>query len=307
MPDHKFIFATYAETDGQLHNVHRLAVSLRTFGGNFSASPIRLYIPRNAEIKDRKFLAGLNSFGIEIIDSRLPEEAAWLFYAGKVYAAAEAEAAAEKDNAVLIWLDEDTMILSEPAEFELGSGTCLAYCPVMHNRSGSSYDIPPDTFWSRIYKKLEIADDRLFPMMTPADDQKIRAYFHVGLLVVRPERGILRRWVNDFEILYNDPDLVEMCRNDVIKKIFLHQTAMVGVLHIVARNEMHELPGTYNYPIFFEKQYESERKFDSIENAVTIRSVVSLEKIGESWHQMLAGPPEKVAWLKKWLPGHTVG
>ncbi|PKK82007.1 MAG: hypothetical protein CVT49_15875 [candidate division Zixibacteria bacterium HGW-Zixibacteria-1] len=231
----------------------------------------------------------------------IPDEAKWLFYAGKVCAAAVAEIAAENQASILVLMDNDTIVLSEPSDFELASDQCLAYCPVMHNRSGSLFEAPPDDFWSRIYRVLSISDDMLFPMVTPADNQKIRAYFHIGLVVARPERGVLRRLANDFGLLYRDPVLADMCRNDRDKKVFLHQTALVGALHIVARNEMIELPGRYNYPVFFEKRYKSEAVFNSIENVIILRCVISEKDAGPDWDRRLTGPPEKLAWLKERL------
>jgi len=309
MSDDKYILATYAESAGQVRNVYRLTESLRTFGGSFADIPVWLYIPDRAEfsLESAEYFGKLHSQGAIIQNSPLPEDAAWFYYAGKVYAAGKAETTAESAGVSLIWMDDDTVILSQPDSLALAPDESFIWCPVMHNRSGSLFDLPPDDFWGRVYELLSIDDEKLFPMITPADRQKIRAYFHIGLMSVKPGRGILRRLVTDFEKLYSDPDLAEMCRRDVIKRIFLHQAALVGVLNIVARDEIRELPASYNYPIFFDKGFESERVFDSIENAATIRSVVSLDKIGENWHEKLVGPEKKISWLKKWLPDHDIG
>jgi hypothetical protein len=70
---------------------------------------------------------------------------------------------------------------------------------------------------------------------------------------------------------------------------------------------MKELSGRYNYPIFFEREFGGEVVFDSIENAVTVRHVVSEEKMGPKWTEELAGDPDKVAWLHKHLRGSQPG
>ena len=304
MNDKKLILATYAESNGQLSEVRRMAESIRTFAGKFSRSPIWVYIPNDFVIDDAALKKDLQSLEVKIKTSHTPDEAAWLFYAGKVYAAGEAEKAAEGLASVLVFMDSDTIVLSEPTEFDLANDKCLAFCPVMHNRSGSLYDAPPDPFWSKIYQVLSISDDMLFPMITPADRQKIRAYFHIGLVVARPEKGILRRLVNDFEALYHDPTLADMCRKETVRKIFLHQTALAGALHIVPQTEMQELPGKYNYPIFFERRYESKVRFDSIEDVVTLRCVITEKDAGPDWDKRLTGPFEKIAWLKEHLFGN---
>jgi len=301
MAENRLILGTYIGSKDEMPNVIRLAESVRTFAGRFSKSPIWLYVPDDVIIDDKETLARLQALGIDIRTFSFPKDAAWFYYAGKVYAAAEAERAAEGKGDVLAWLDEDTIVLAEPVDFDLAPGVVLAYRPVMHNRSGSLLAAPPDSFWSRIYKKLLITDEMLFPMVTPADRQTIRAYLHVGLLVVRPERNILRRWATDFESLYKDSVLTAMCKADQNKWVFLHQTAFMGVLHIVARNEMVELSDRYNYPIFFEKQYGAVEPFNSVENVVTIRCVVSLTSMGPDWYDNLAGPHDKIAWLKERL------
>ncbi|MEW6411932.1 MAG: hypothetical protein AB1483_05595 [Candidatus Zixiibacteriota bacterium] len=295
----RFMLASYIETQSDIQNIIRLFDSLNEFGGGFKGTPISIYYPDHASI-DSDSLKKLDGIGIESTACAVPAQARKLFYAGKVYAAGEAEAEAERRKSVLIWMDEDTIILSEPDDFSFAPDIKLAYVPVMHNRSGSLYGAPPDDFWGRIYTLLGLTDDMLFPMVTPADQQTIRAYFHCGLAVVRPQCGILRRWVKDFEKLCRDEALAEMCASDRTKNVFLHQTALTGaVLNSINRDEMRQLPESYNYPVFFEKQYGAVRPFDSIENVVTLRCVVSSENMGEDWPTRLKGPQDKIDWLKE--------
>jgi hypothetical protein len=304
----KIVFASYAESTAQISNACRLAESVRTFGGHFSSVPVAVYSPLDfselpADLMDR---AGSVHLGIEYSDA--PEEALRFYYAGKVYAAARAEKLAEQNADILVWLDEDTIIIDEPIAFELSPDTALAYCPVMHNRSGVRYEEQPDEFWARIYRLLNLTPDLLFPMVTPADRQKIKAYFHCGLLSVRPERGLLRRWLADFEKLYRDPEIADMCRRDRTRLVFLHQTALTGaVLHTLRRDEMLELPGAYNYPIFFDRQFEAHASFDSVDGVVTVRHVVSDENLGPNWHRELKGPADKVGWLYRRISGSQPG
>lgn len=302
MNNKSLIFATYVENADDLWAVYRLAESLRTFGGTFKDSPVWCYLPDELAIGDQALLDRLTSSGVEMRKVHTPEEARWIFYAGKVYASEAAESLAAQYNSLLAWLDADTMILDEPSAFDLKPDLKIAYCPVMHNRSGALYGQPPDNYWSRIYERLEIPEDMLFPMITPADRQKIRAYFHCGLIVVRPEIDILGQWARSFETLYSDMILADMCRHDATKRIFLHQTALTGaVLHNVARHQMLELPETYNYPVFFDMRYEAEKSFNSIRDVVTLRCVIASHDAGPDWHHNLQGPPAKIAWLKERL------
>jgi hypothetical protein len=301
--DSAFIFASYAETDEQLRHVSLLAESLRRFGGRFSESRFCVYVPVDMVAADTDLERRLTGLGVEIRTTLAPADSREFYFAGKVFAAAAAEQeAAQKKGVILVWLDEDTVILRSPHEFDLEEIHFLAYRPVMHNRSGSLYSEPPDPFWRRIYQLLEIEDEWLFPMTTVADRQEIRPYFNAGLLVVRPRKGILRKWAEDFSILYHDSSLVDMCERDVDKRIFLHQTALVGaVLHLVGRENMHELPDAYNYPIFFHQQYESAQKFESLDEIVTLRYDVYFRNPDPDWAVKLRGPRNIINWLAEKL------
>ncbi len=296
------VFGTYVESAAQLSNASRLTESLRAFGGAWRDAPVWVYMPADATIESDEARARLRGLAAEARTSTTPEAARWFFYGGKPFAAAAAEEAAAGRFALLVWLDEDTVVFDEPREFDLAPGVSLAYCPVMHNRSGTLYGVEPNPFWSRIYERLGLSDDMLFPMVTPADEQKIRAYFHCGQLAVRPEKGILRQWARDFETLCSDSVLAAMCKADQGKRIFLHQTALTGsVLHKLQPKEMVELSARYNYPIFFERQYGAAKPFRTITDVVTIRCLHSAERLGPNWPAELEGPADRIAWLKERL------
>ena len=296
------IFATYAESEEELLHARYLAESIHAFAGEYSDSPVWVYVPTAFADRAESVLKDLRASGVEIRTTDVPEDAKWFYYSGKVFAAGLAEAAAEDVATVLVWMDEDTIVLQEPADFALSAGIGFAYRPVMHNRSGSLYDEPPDLFWSRIYEKLSVDSGSLFPMVTPADRQTIRAYFNAGLLVVRPEHGILHKWGESFKTLYRDSVLAEMCRDDVNKRIFLHQTALVGaVLNTLDKTAMCELSDHYNYPIFFKRMFGAVSEFESIDDIVTLRYDVYFRDPDPDWSDQLKGPAHLISWMKERL------
>jgi hypothetical protein len=301
----QIVFATYAEWPGALANTARMAESVRTFGGRFSQADIWLYVPepiRERLLTDSSTVSQLNEWDVDIRTSQIPEAARWFFYGGKPYAAAQAEADAAGLKTIVIWLDDDTIVLDAPEEFDLPPSRSLAYCPIMHNRSGSLYGQPPDDFWSRIYEMQDLSDDMLFEMTTPADQQKIRAYFHCGEQAVRPEKGVFTRWAQDFDKLVKDSMILALCRHEGRYRVFLHQAALTGaVLHLLSRDEMKELSKRYNYPILFDQHYGAVEPYNSLENVVTARWVVSVDSIGADWPDQLTGPPEKIEWLAERL------
>lgn len=294
------VFAVYAESYEELSHVELLAESLRAFGGSLSQAPIWVYLSESlsVSVRDNK-LNRLWALEVEIMTSDVPEGAGWFYFAGKTFAAGEAETDAEGRAEVLVWMDEDTIFLSEPSDLVLNAQVDFAYRPVMHNRTGSLASESPDPVWSRIYELLKLDPDKLLTMTTPADRQVIRAYFNVGLLAVRPERGVLRGWGEAFKTLYRDPGLADVCRQDDTWRIFLHQAALVGpVIDRLKRAAISELPDSYNYPIFFKKMFGAEEEFDDLTKVVTLRYDTYFREPDPNWSDLLKGPAESIAWLK---------
>ena len=166
------IFGVYADSAEGLKEIDHLEQSLRAFGGKYSASEIRLYLPHEKcqELKDSPILNDSSRVRPQPIN--IDPESLDFFYSGKVFAAAMCEHSLAHDNHILVWLDCDTIFLRQPDEFDLAENICFGYRPVMHNLMSSLYTEPPNEFWSRVYELLTVSDDRFFPMMTHTDHQK---------------------------------------------------------------------------------------------------------------------------------------
>ena len=295
-------FAVFAENGEQLRHARILIESLQTFGGGFKGAPVRVFVPTTVIKAERKLLEDLASRGAVVEASDAPGDSRSFGFAGKVFAAARAEARAEAvDKAsILVWMDEDTVILKEPGAFALPAGISLGYRPVMHQNIGSLYSAAPDAFWSRIYKVLSVPERAVFPMKTVADGKALRPYFNAGLLVVRPERRILRTWAESFTTLYRDPVLGDLCDKDKSRRLFLHQAALAGaVLNLLGKQEMVQLSDLYNYPLFFKETRGAAREFDTINDVVTLRYESFFRNPPRGWEKKLKGPPAAVSWLKE--------
>ncbi|MGD8538583.1 MAG: hypothetical protein PVI66_07695 [Candidatus Aminicenantes bacterium] len=302
----KIIFAGFAEGTEQLSHMLIFVESIRKFAGSFHNAPVWIYIPESSKEKHKNILEKFALLQADIYESTAPKEALEYYFARKVFAAAEAETKAKSQCKILAWLDEDTIILKEPQDFLLPKEKSLGYRPVMHQNIGSLYSEAPDEFWSRVYKNLSIPESALFPMVTPADQRTLRPYFNAGLMVVRPERGVLRKWPENFKKLYDDPVFAEMCQKDVHKRIFLHQAALVGaILNTLKKEEMLEFSPKYNYPLFFHEKFEATRTFGDISEAVTTRYDIYFRNPSPGWSERLKGPTEIIAWLKEKFPEKT--
>ncbi len=296
------VFASYAGDAEQLHHTLVLVESIRTFGGRFSEAPVRIYAPESLIKTQQKLVKRFAPLAAEVRPSEAPADARAFPFAGKVFAAARAEKEAKGAASILVWMDEDTVVLAEPGELALVKSASLGYRPVMHRNIGSLYSEKPDAFWSRVYEKLAVPASAVFPMKTVTGDATVRPYFNAGLLAVRPERGIMKRWAEAFATLYLDPAIVEMCKKDQRLGVFLHQAALSGaVLRFVPRNEMAPLPDAYNYPLFFKDLYGADKPYDSIAGVVTIRYDVYFKNPAPDWSKKLKGPETTVSWLEKRL------
>lgn len=300
--DTPIVFACYGESNPEITQITNMIRSLRTFGGSFKEAPVWVYFPEDFTDRDTSLLKKLNALDVTLKTSVTPEDSQYFYFSGKVFAASKAEEDACSTADVLVWMDSDTLILKEPLLFNLPKGIAFGYRPVMHKLIGSAYGDPPDEFWQTIYQEFSLPDSAFYPMTTPGDQQTIRPYFNAGLLVVRPEKGILRQWTRNFQKLYKNSFFVNQCRQDKYKRIFLHQTALVpAVLKLTKKTECIEFPETVNYPLFFKKMFGATRPFDDINDAVTIRYEHYFQNPEPQWENELKAPPEIIHWLKTYL------
>ncbi len=297
------VFASFAQDESELEQALVLAKSLRSFGGSLENSTFWLYLPAESPKLAEKIGDRALELNIEIKTSPTPEAAQWFYYSGKTFAAGNAEGAAAEHFKILAWLDADNIIVQEPKDFLLKDGVYFGWRPVMLKLIGSDYQKPPDEFWARLYEKLSVKPESVFPITTPVDNEQIRAYFNAGILIVRPERGILRKWSVFYEKIYSDPFYQVECKKDVKKRIFLHQTALAGaVLNMLKRDEMVCLDEKYNYPFFFFDKYPVEKQFKSLDEAITIRhdGIMYQDK---QWKEKMKDTSTIADWIKKEFSG----
>jgi len=302
------IFASYADNGVHLRNAAVMTESIRDFGGHVKDAPVWIYAPEGLLKKQRDVVKKLIALGAQVKASEAPGESSGVPSAGKVFAAAKAEGEANGAAAVLVWMDNDTVVLKDPKDLLLAEGLSLGYRPVAYQNIGSLYAEPPDAFWSGLYRKLSVPASALFPMRTAVDGKRIRPYFDAGLLAVTPERGIMKKWAESFSALCGDPEFVEMCRKSERTSTFLYQAALAGaILNLVHQDEMVQLGDPYNYPLFFKEMYGGDKDFHTIDNVVTLRHDVYFEKPAPGWAAKLKGSAATISWLKEHFAGGEAG
>jgi hypothetical protein len=170
-----------------------LCESIRAFGGRYRSAPILAVAPRAGLGVDLWSRMRLKWLGVESVEGRSTASAPY-GSANRVFAAAWAEKRAQSDWIVV--LDSDTIFLREP---ELPSDADVAVRPV--DVKGSATGGPSDPFedyWTKLAEIQRVPLNRLPFIRTTVCDQRIRASYNGGLIVVRANTGILGAWAELF-------------------------------------------------------------------------------------------------------------
>jgi hypothetical protein len=294
------IFAASAATRRSGQEAIILAQSIRTFAGRFADCPVWVLIPdskHGIEVKNQRQLLELES---QVIAFPIEERVLDFPLASKVVAAAAAEQLADGEGEILAWMDVDSLVIDEPDLMVLDQGTKLGYRPVDHTLIGSRYDEPVDPFWNLIYRFCRVSEDRLFPMTTTVDQVVIRPYFNAGLLVTRPELGLLRRWRDSFLDFYREPVWDKFFEESVLYRIFLHQAILAGViLTTVDHDEIIELSSRLNYPLHMHLQYPPSARAKSVDDLVSCRYDILLKD--PEWQSKIPVGERFYRWLETQL------
>ncbi len=249
-----------------------LAESIREFAGRFSNAPIWLFTLKNLEEISEERRVKLESLNVTIKQIKVDEKKAEFPFVDHVCAAAQAEEEAVGITRNLVYLGTNAIVIQEPKEFILEEGINLGFRPVHHKLIGSDYEEPIDSFWGIIYQKCSVTEDKIFPMKTHVDGSVLRPYINSGYLIVKPERGFLRKWWEYYQKLYYLPLFSEFYEKDDLYVTFIHQAVLSGIfLSYLSKEEILELPFTYNYPINLYHESPDEFKPESFNDLVTAR------------------------------------
>lgn len=175
-----------------------LARSIRRFGGSLADAPIVAVAPRAGHEPSPATLAAFRELGVTTVVEHLNHAHPDYGMANKWAAARWAEEHLETE--ILAFLDSDTIVVSDPAAFRLPPDIDVAAAPVDRKDKGSTG--PGDRredYWIRMYELTGVTQ-RPF-ITTPADGQRIRAYFNGGLVVTRRELRLFSEWYRDFRAL----------------------------------------------------------------------------------------------------------
>jgi acyl-CoA synthetase (AMP-forming)/AMP-acid ligase II/thioesterase domain-containing protein/acyl carrier protein len=196
VPDLAFITcieAGYLEAQSLL-----LYESIRRYGGRFSQCPIYAVSPRAGRAPSPQTKQRLEQLSVEYIDRVLNSELDFFSLANKSLACAYIEE--NQSHEILVWLDSDTLLFREPSKFWLPDYIDVAVRPINRKRNTTSgANDPFDDYWRKMCQACDVDYDSIPFLETFVDRCIIKACYNGGLVVVRPEKGIFRRWIENLK------------------------------------------------------------------------------------------------------------
>ena len=270
-----------------------LVRSLRAFGGALANEEFFVLTP---EPLPAALAAELAASAVHILPLPVNEPLRRFPFAAKTIGAGILETAVSGSVPLVAWMDCDTFFLNEPAPFVLQAGQQVGFRPVDHTLIGSPATAPPDAFWSLIYAHCAVPEYRLTPMRTSVDQNVIRPYFNAGLIVTRPEEGILRAWSERFANLHDEPSYLPFYDRSSLYHLFMHQAVLAAViLATLETAQRHKLPRTVNYPLHMHAEMPEPLRAERLRDLVSVR--YDTLKTPQAWAEQIQIDEPLRSWL----------
>jgi hypothetical protein len=171
--------------------------SIRRYAGRFRDCSLYALSPRVGRSISKETRRKLDELEAAYIEKVLNTECHEYGSANRVAAASYIEETSAHD--LLVILDSDTLFLREPSELGLATGTDVAVRPVdVKGMSTSGLSDSRDRYWQDLCRCCGINYEDIPWGESFVDQQRIKANYNGGLVVVRRELGILRRWAEFF-------------------------------------------------------------------------------------------------------------
>jgi hypothetical protein len=273
-----------------------LTSSIRAFAGVYASAPIQAFYPANSRGLTTETSAKLKNLDVQLLPFEIDPEALDFPFGLKASTAAAAEKCAVGRSDLLVWLDTDSIVIQEPSDLVIDADKALGYRPVDHTLIASRYAEPVDNFWQLIYLQCAVSDDQIFPMITSVDGVTIRPYFNAGLLVTRPENGVLRQWADTFARLRRLPIFTPFYQRNKLYEIFFHQAVLTGIiLAAIEQKGLYELPHLVNYPLHMHADYPADQRPATMNKLITCRYDTAFQDAG--WHRTITIREPLKSWL----------
>ena len=317
----KLAFVLVVEA-GKLEAQSRLLVeSIRTWTGIYAHCQIWAVQPRKGERLSQQTLDTFMQHDVMLISYDLNR--LWRHHpiSNKVYAAALVEKMVTRKVETLVFVDSDVIFLQPPEDLVLPPGKSLAIRPVHHPSvvgirvASNNESIRINPYWQMFFDVCSVKPEDLWNVHSTMGNHEIVAYFNVGLVAVKPTRGLFAKWQENLERLSQN----RQYQTSLISKFGKSQPAPSSssryyrpwyhlnqvlfactVLSSLDREEVVILSPLYNYPLQLQTKLLEPVLQSSLDKLIAVHYHREFER--EKWWQHIVVEEPFHSWLKERLP-----
>ncbi|HPF03712.1 MAG TPA: hypothetical protein PLE95_10945, partial [Bacteroidales bacterium] len=265
----KLAFVLLVTSPSEERQAHFLIQSIRDFGGTYSRNPVYIFVTDTTYFSD----SSVNEENTFVMPLGINPDVPQYPFFEKVHACARAEEILKNKAEVLVWIDVDALVVSEPGEFILKKGRKIAIRPVnLKNNVGLPAGEPANPYWQKIYSLTGLKANKIPVVETLVDNEKVRSYLNCAVFSVRPELGIMNEWKNMFMVLVNDREYQDSACRTYNQKLFLHQSVLSAVIASrIKKDEIQWFTCKAGYPLHHHNQLspgEQARQLNELESFV---------------------------------------
>lgn len=176
-------FVCSVESGALETQVVRLAASVRRWGGSFATCPFLAITPRRGMPLDPVTLRALQTLDVTYIHEHVAEPYGWYKYMTKLNALAIAERCATTDT--IVWLDADTLVLTDAPAFRLPDGDEFGACVASSHGGTTGPGDLNEPWWAAMSKAVGLSIDDLPWAVTCIDQKRVRLNFNAGVFAYR--------------------------------------------------------------------------------------------------------------------------
>jgi hypothetical protein len=258
------VFFTSVGSSRQLPRAKLLIASIRAYGGDLAACPVWVMELDPVGVPCGDLAGG----GVRVFPVSVADSLGGYLFAGKVTACARAEELASGTVGSLVWLIPECLILRPPVLMKLRDGLSAAVRPVHIRNIGLPAGSEPDVFWKGIFDVVG-EPSASWTVESFVESERIRPYFNSAAFSVHPAAGLMRRWLELFEVLVHDAAFQTIACGDEWHRVFLHQAILSALIATsVDRTRVRELPPDYGYPYNLHDSVPEERRAAALDDLV---------------------------------------
>ena len=298
---YKIAFVFIVERGDLENKALLLGESLRRLFQKKEEVPIFAVRPRKGEEIDESTIDSFRKLGINYVYNPINKRWRNLPFANQVYGPALVEEILADETEVLVYLDADIVCLNMPERLFLKVNEKVLVVPIDVNYTcGVKYGNDFPLNWTFALNFNSVNADNLWPVYTNVDYTKIYPCFNSGLIAVRPEIGIFRKWKEMFEDSINkgyfglfSPLSKEFSFTD---QVFLASV----ILSLVRKEEIVIMDRLYNCPLNLAEELLKRDKKISLNEVIFLHYHHSFYDF--KWKQFVTLDYEHMDWLNSRLP-----